>query len=65
MTGISAPLRELTKKDVAYAWGPEPYNGFNQVKQEITSVGVLRYLDPNVEIVIQNDVSQRHWELSF
>jgi len=39
LASLTAPLRELTKKDVAYVWGPEHDHSFNQVKQEITSMG--------------------------
>ena len=59
LASLTAPLRELIKKDKAYVWGPEHDHSFNQVKQEITSMGVLRYFDPNVESVIQTDASQK------
>ena len=59
LASLTAPLRELTKKDTAYVWGPEHDHSFNQVKQEITSMGVLRYFDPDVESVIQTDTSQK------
>ena len=59
LASLTAPLRELTKKDTAYVWGPEHDHSFNQVKQEITSMGVLRYFDPDVESVIQTDASQK------
>jgi len=42
LASLTAPLRELTKKDIAYVWGPEHDHSLNQVKQEITSMGVLR-----------------------
>lgn len=59
MASLTAPLCELTKKDIAYVWGPEHDHSFNQVEQEITSMGVLRYFDPNVKTVIQTDASQK------
>ena len=59
LASLTATLRELTKKNIAYVWGPEHDHSFNQVKQEITSMGVLRYFDPNVESVIQTDASQK------
>ena len=59
LASLTAPLRELTKKDKAYVWGPQHDHSFNQVKQEITSMGVLKYFDPNVESVIQTDASQK------
>lgn len=44
---ITAPLRELTKKEVAYMCGPEHDRAFNAVKAEVSTLGVLRYFDPN------------------
>ena len=52
---ITAPLRELTKKEVAYVWGPEHDRAFAAVKQEVSTLGVLRYFDPKAETVIQTD----------
>ena len=54
---ITAPLRELTKKEVAYVWGPEHDRAFAAVKQEVSTRGVLRYFDPKAETVIQTDAS--------
>lgn len=54
---ITSPLRELTKKDVAYVWGPEHDRAFDAVKKEVSSLGVLRYFDPRAETVIQADAS--------
>ena len=34
-------------------------HSFNQVKIEITSMGILRYFDPNIESVIQTDAFQK------
>ena len=33
---LSAPLRNLTKKDIAYSWGPEHDRAFNEVKKEVS-----------------------------
>ena len=54
---IMAPLRELTKKEVAYVWVPEHDRAFAAVKQEVSTLGVLRYFDPKAEPVIQTDAS--------
>ena len=50
---ITAPLPDLTKKDTAYIWEPEHHDAFQEVKEEITSMWVLRNFDPSVETVIQ------------
>ena len=60
LASLTAPLGELTKKDIAYVWATEHDHSFNQVKQEMTYMGVLRYFDPDVECVIQIDASQKH-----
>ena len=57
LASLTAPLRERTKKDIVYVWGPEHDHSFKQVKQEITSMGILRYFDPNIESVIQTGAS--------
>lgn len=54
---LSAPLRGLTKKDTVYSWGPEHDRAFTEVKKEVSSLGVLRYFDPNAETVIETDAS--------
>ena len=56
---ITAPLRELTKKEVPYIWGPEHDLAFSAVKQEVSTLGVLRYFDPAEETVIQTDASMK------
>jgi hypothetical protein len=48
---LSSLLRDLTKKDVAYSWGPE------HMKKEVSLLGVLRYFNPNAETTIQTDAS--------
>ena len=53
----SAPLRDLTKKDTAYSWGPEHDRAFTEIKKEVSSLDVLRYFDLHVETVIETDVS--------
>ena len=40
---LSSPLRDLTKQDVVYTWGPEHDRAFNEIKKEVSSLGVLRY----------------------
>lgn len=54
---LSAPLRDLTKKDTAYSWGPEQDWAFTEVKKEVSSLGVLRYFDLHAETVIETDAS--------
>ena len=51
---LSAPLRDLTKKDTAYSWGAEHDRAFTEVNK-VSSLGVLRYFDPLAETVIESD----------
>ena len=53
---LSAPLRDLTKKDTAYSWGPEHGRAFTEVKKAVSSLDVLRYFDPHAETVIEKDL---------
>ena len=59
MATLTAPLRELTKKEIAFVWGPEHDIAFQAVKQEISSMSVLRYFDPKADTTIQTDASQK------
>ena len=54
---LSSPLRDLTKQDVVYTWGPEHDRAFNEIKKEVSSLGVLRYFDLDAETTIQTDAS--------
>jgi hypothetical protein len=56
---LSSPLRDLTKQDTAYSWGPEHDHALNEIKKEVSSLGVLRYFDPEAETTIQTDASLR------
>ena len=42
---------------MTYVWGPEHDRAFAAVKQEVSTLGVLRYFDPKAETVIQTDAS--------
>ena len=54
---LSSPLRDLTKQDVVYSWGSEHDRAFNKVKNEVSSLGVLRYFDLDAETTVQTDAS--------
>ena len=56
---ITAPLRDLTKKDVIFVWGPEHQRAFDNVKEAITTASTLAYCDTNKLITIQTDASKR------
>lgn len=54
---LTAHLRELTKKGVAYSWGSEHDRAFDEVKKDVSTLGVLQYFDPKAETVIQTNAS--------
>lgn len=54
---LSSPLRDLIKQDVSYSWGPEHARAFDEVKKEVSSLGVLRYFEPSAETTVQTDAS--------
>ena len=56
---ITAPLRQLTKKDKPFRWGPQQQAALDQLKQLLTSVPVLTFYNPNAATKIYVDISPR------
>jgi IS1 family transposase len=42
---ITAPLRELTKKNIAFKWENRHQKAFEQLKKKLTSTPVMEYFD--------------------
>ncbi|CAB3986493.1 Transposon Ty3-I Gag-Pol poly [Paramuricea clavata] len=42
---ITAPLRELTKKNIAFKWENRHQKAFEQLKKKLTSIPVMAYFD--------------------
>ena len=57
---VTAPLRELLKKDVAWHWTECHKQSLVAIKKVLTetSPGVLRYYDPKKPVGLQVDASQ-------
>ncbi|KAK3745480.1 hypothetical protein QZH41_007544 [Actinostola sp. cb2023] len=53
------PIRRLTHKDVDWVWGEDQEKTFAEVKRLVTSATVLSYYDPDSDLVIQCDASQK------
>lgn len=51
------PLTRLTKKDVAFVWGPEQEAAFQLVKEKLCSAPVLRFVDPKRRLTVATDWS--------
>jgi hypothetical protein len=54
---IAAPLNELTKKGVAFVWGPAQDNAFDELKRLLTSTPLLALPDFNKQFEIECDAS--------
>ena len=57
VSGVTAPLRELLKKDVAWHWTERHEQSFQGIKRLLTetSPGVLKYYDPKLPVKLQVD----------
>ena len=54
---ISAPLRELTRKDTPWHWGPEHARALQTIKDSLTSNTVMSYFDPGKDTELVVDAS--------
>lgn len=54
---ITEPLRELTRKDVPFAWTPEVQQAFDTVKEVIANSVTLHLFDPDLPVVVATDAS--------
>ena len=54
---ISAPLRELTKKNVVFKWEQKHQDSFEMLKKALTSVPVMAHFDKNKESIVTVDAS--------
>ena len=55
---LTAPLRELLKKDTDFSWNRTYDIAFEWVKEAVISDTTLRYFDPSLPMTIQVDSSQ-------
>jgi hypothetical protein len=55
---ITAPLRELLKKETQWTWTHEHDNALQEIKETLTADLVLTFYDVHKETVIQADASQ-------
>lgn len=54
----SKPLRELLKKETHFTWEPHHKTAFENIKNCLINSPVLRFFNPNKEIVVSVDASQ-------
>ena len=55
---VSEPLRQLTRQDVVFAWDDQQEKAFEKVKEMLVSPPILKYYEPDKELVMQCDASQ-------
>ena len=58
LSTLTAPLRELLKKDADFTWNASYETAFERVKQAIISNTTLRYFNLSLPVTIQVDASQ-------
>ena len=58
---MTAPLRNLTRKDVDFKWGSHEQKAFDKVKQSITEDTTLSYFNPKLPIVVHTEASYKDW----
>ena len=54
---VAHPLTELTKKGVAWQWGPMEQRAFQLLKQRLCEAPILLYPDPQRPYVVVTDAS--------
>lgn len=57
---LTAPLRELTKKNTHFRWEQRHQDALDRIKEELCSVPIMSYYDPdpNTTTILQCDASQ-------
>jgi len=59
LSSIMEPIRQLSHPDVEWKWTPACDEAFQEIKKAVTEDPVLAYYDPNKELVIECDASER------
>lgn len=55
---VTAPLRELLKKDVEFQWNPEQQNALDKIKKALVNPPMLYHFDIEKPLTISCDASQ-------
>ena len=59
LSAVSAPLRELTQKGVAWSWEVRHQEAFNELKQRIANAPTLKFYDVRQPVIVSTDASKR------
>ena len=54
---IAKQLSHLSNKDVAWHWGPECQEAFEEIKRRLTQAPILGYPDPRLTYILDTDAS--------
>ena len=55
---LTAPLRNLLKKDVEFVWNESHVEAFQKIKDVLTDSPVLAYFNPKLDVTLQVDASK-------
>lgn len=58
LSNAAEPLRQLTRDDADFTWEKVHDEALAQIKRLVTSTPVLKYYDPETELVLQGDASE-------
>lgn len=58
MSELTAPLRSVLKKDIAFVWDHEQTEAMEKIKAVLTETPVLKFYNVKKDVVIQTDASQ-------
>jgi hypothetical protein len=58
-SGIARPLTDLTKKESTFTWINEHAAAFEDLKTRFTTPPILQYFDPEKEITLETDASDK------
>ena len=58
LSEVTHPLRSLLQKDTEFVWDEPQNRAFELVKKIITETPVLRYFDPQKQLVLETDASK-------
>ena len=59
LSDVSAPLRELTRKDHDFNWSDIHNQAFDAIKKLVSSPLLLKYYEPSKPLVLQCDASEK------
>lgn len=58
MSVVTAPLRTLLRKDIAWVWTEKQQESFLRLREALIQAPVLRYFDPSKPVTLSVDASQ-------